>query len=98
MTIKQYTEKDLESGRNLWVELTQHHRDLYNDQTIGGDDPGKYFDQHLEKVGKENIFFAEMLGELVGLVGLMKGTQEGCWDVEPLVVAKNYRGQGIGRF
>jgi GNAT superfamily N-acetyltransferase len=98
MKIINYTEKYLQNGRGLWVELTQHHRDLYNDQTIGGDNPDVKFDEHLEKVGKENIFFAELEGQIVGLVGLMKGSSASSWEVEPVVVLKAYRGQGIGKY
>jgi N-acetylglutamate synthase-like GNAT family acetyltransferase len=93
-----YSEQYLEDGRNLWVELTQHHRDLYDDQSIGGDNPGLYFDKHLEKVGKDNIFFAKFDGQIVGLVGLQPLEQEGCYEVEPVVVLKEYRGKGVGGF
>lgn len=98
MNIVSYTDKYLKNGRELWFELTQHHRDLYDDQTIGGDNPGAKFDEHLEKVGNENIFFAELEGEIVGLVGLMKGSSEDSWEVEPVVVLKAHRGQGVGKY
>lgn len=30
--------------RMLWVELTEHHRRIYEDPSVGGDDPGSAFD------------------------------------------------------
>ena len=46
-TIRTYQPRDLEACRSLWTELTQVHRDLYEDPTFGGDDPGLGFDEHL---------------------------------------------------
>ncbi len=38
---------DREACRALWRELTECHRTIYGDPSIGGDDPGLYFDEHL---------------------------------------------------
>jgi len=54
-TVRRYQPGDLEVCRSLWVDLTHWHRDLYGDQTIGGDDPGRAFDTHLEEVGGEEV-------------------------------------------
>lgn len=91
--IRQYQEDDLESCRSLWVELTQRHRDIYEDQSIGGEEPGLHFDKHLSRVGTENIWVAEHDGEVVGMVGLMRGDDD---EIEPIVVASEYRNKGVG--
>jgi ribosomal protein S18 acetylase RimI-like enzyme len=95
VVIRQYHPSDLEECRTLWVELTQRHRELYNDPTIGGDTPGFYFDKHLARVGPEWLWVAEHEGEVVGLVGLIVDDREA--EVEPIVVAATHRDKGIGR-
>jgi GNAT superfamily N-acetyltransferase len=92
-TVRGYEPRDLEVCRRLWVELTQWHRHIYESPEIGGDDPGRAFDEHLAKVGAENIWVAEVEGQVVGLAGLI--TED--FELEPVVVAERYRGVGIGR-
>ena len=94
-TIRPYTPSDLAQCRVLWAELTQHHRDIYGDPSIGGATPGLYFDTHLARVGPERIWVAEQDGRIIGLTGLIVEGQEA--EVEPLVVASASRRQGIGR-
>lgn len=93
-TIRQYRPSDLDPCRRLWVELTQRHREIYNDPTIGGESPGFYFDRHLAQVGPDRLWVAEHEGEVVGLVGLMVDEREA--EVEPIVVGSANRGRGIG--
>jgi len=93
--IRGYEARDRESCRALWTELTQWHRDLYEDQSIGGDDPGNAFDEHLERVGAERIWVAEEHEAVLGFVGLIVEGRRG--ELEPLVVAAGARGRGIGR-
>ena len=95
VTVRPYTPSDLEPCRALWAELTQHHRNIYGDPSIGGEAPGLYFDRHLARVGPDHIWVAECAGKVVGLVGLILDDQEA--EVEPIVVALEQRGQGIGR-
>lgn len=95
VTIRGYESRDLEACRDLWVELTQWHRDIYDAPSIGGDDPGKQFDEHLEKVGPSNIWVAVSDDAVVGLTGLIPG--EGEAEIEPVVVSRSYRGSGVGR-
>jgi len=95
VAIRPYRPTDLEACRALWVELVQRHREIYQDPSIGGDDPGLYFDRHLAQVGAERIWVAECAGEVVGLVGLIVREAEA--EIEPVVVAARWRGQGIGR-
>jgi GNAT superfamily N-acetyltransferase len=93
--IRSYETTDLGPCRKLWSELTQHHRDIYSDPSIGGDDPGHHFDAHLSRIGSENIWVAERDDQVVGLVGLIIEDQEA--EIEPIVVAPTHRGRGIGR-
>lgn len=95
ITIRSYASSDLKACRALWVGLTQHHRDIYGDASIGGDTPEFYFDRHLARVGPEHIWVAECAGRILGLVGLILNGQEA--EVEPIVVASEHRGKGIGR-
>jgi GNAT superfamily N-acetyltransferase len=92
-TVRGYEPSDLEACRGLWVELTQRHRDIFASPEIGGDDPGRAFDEHLAKVGAENIWVAEVEGRVAGLAGLIPDAPE----LEPVVVSKQHRGQGVGR-
>jgi ribosomal protein S18 acetylase RimI-like enzyme len=74
--------------------LTEHHRELYSDPSIGGTDPGIYFDKRLVKAGPGRVWLAETGGAVAGMVSLMM-TDEGA-EVEPIIVRKQNRGQGIG--
>jgi GNAT superfamily N-acetyltransferase len=94
-TVRRYRTGDLEQCRSLWTDLTEWHRQLYHDQSIGGDDPGASFDAHLAEVGPERIFVAEAEGRIVGLAGmLVRGAKV---ELEPLSVRAGCRGLGIGR-
>jgi len=95
VTIRPYVPADLEPCRALWTDLTQRHRDIYEDPSIGGEAPGLYFDRHLARVGADHIWVAEGEEKLLGLVGLIVEDQEA--EVEPIVVAPGYRDRGIGR-
>ena len=95
MTIRQYRPSDFERCRALWVELTECHREIYGDPSIGGDNPGLYFDKHLERVGAPRIWVAECAGEILGLTGLVLDDQEG--EIEPVIVKSGHRGKGIGQ-
>jgi ribosomal-protein-alanine N-acetyltransferase len=92
--IRSYQESDRESCEKLWAELTEHHRGLYSDPSIGGADSGIYFDRHLGKVGPGRVWLAETGGEVVGMVSLMMTDEEA--EIEPIIVRKQNRGQGIG--
>lgn len=95
ISIRLYNPLDLESCRALWVELTEWHRHIYQSSSIGGPDPGRHFDEHLNQVGPEHIWVADVGGRIVGLAGLITGEGEG--ELEPMVVSEAYRGLGIGR-
>jgi GNAT superfamily N-acetyltransferase len=95
VTIRLYQPEDLQPCRALWVELTEWHRAIYQSPGIGGSDPGRFFDEHLNRVGPAYIWVAVVGGRVVGLAGLIPG--EGEAELEPLVVTESYRGRGIGQ-
>ena len=94
MHVREYTPTDSAACRSLWIELTQHHRDIYEAQTIGGDDPGSGWDEHLARVGSSNVWVAVDEGRVVGLTGLID--EDATIELEPLVVTASRRGEGIG--
>ena len=94
-TIRVYSDQDYRACRALWVELTERHREIYGDPTIGGDDPGRGFDAYLANPQRRITWVAEADGNVVGMAGLILHGDEG--EVEPVVVASSYRSQGIGR-
>jgi len=79
----------------LWRELTEWHREIYQNPTIGGEHPEDYFDEHLAKVGPERLWVAVHDSRVVELVGLMLEKNEA--EIEPLIVSKNYRRKGIAK-
>lgn len=93
--IRNYQADDLAACRDLWVELTEWHRHIYDSPQIGGTDPGRKFDEHLERVGREQIWLATSGRDVVGLVGVIPG--ERASELEPIVVRERWRGRGIGR-
>ncbi|HEY31575.1 MAG TPA: GNAT family N-acetyltransferase [Dehalococcoidia bacterium] len=95
ITIRDYETRDYDACRSLWVELTQHHRDIYEDPSIGGDDPGHGFDEYLENPRRQSTWVAESEGQVVALAGLLLHSKEE-GEVEPVVVSQPYRDRGIG--
>ena len=95
LIIRNYREDDREQCRSLWRELTEWHRQIYQDQTIGGEHPEDYFDKHLAKVGSDRLWVAVDDSRVVGLVGLIVEGNEA--EIEPLIVCKAYRGKGVGK-
>ena len=93
--VRNYRPADLAACRSLWVELTEWHRQIYGSPEIGGADPGRKFDEHLERVGAQRIWLATIDGEVVGMVGVIQTEDE--IELEPIVVSGQWRGRGIGR-
>ena len=92
--IREYQDQDLESCKHLWRELTQRHRDIYLDQSIGGDDPGIYFEPYLKKTNLAGLWVAEEASTIVGMAGLLVDDQEA--EIEPLVIRSEFRSRGVG--
>jgi N-acetylglutamate synthase-like GNAT family acetyltransferase len=94
VTVRLYEPPDLAACRNLWRELTQRHRDIYHDPTIGGADPGTAFDDHLAREDLAHVWVAERGGQVIGLCGLLIERDVG--EVEPVVVTAAERSRGVG--
>jgi ribosomal protein S18 acetylase RimI-like enzyme len=91
VTIRPFEEHDASACRGLWAELTRWHRALYDDPSLGGDDPGSGFDE----LAGARIWIAERRGSVVGFIALViRGRRA---EIEPVVVSFDVRGQGIGR-
>ncbi len=95
LNIRSYDPSDLEACRDLWRELTQRHRDIYEDHTIGGDDPGLEFDEHLRNRRVVGTWVAELSDRIVAFVSLLIDGEDG--EIDPIVVRSELRSQGIGR-
>jgi GNAT superfamily N-acetyltransferase len=92
--VRQFEPPDADACRRLWEELTEWHRQIFDSPEIGGENPGRAFDEHLAKIGPENVWVAELEGQVVGLAGLIPGVES---ELEPVVVAERHRHRGIGR-
>ena len=95
ISIREYQESDYESCRELWVELTQYHRDIYQTEDIGGSDPGRGFDDYLENKNRQGPWVAVPQEKIVGMTGLLVSGIEA--EIEPVVVSASYRGKGVGQ-
>jgi ribosomal protein S18 acetylase RimI-like enzyme len=93
-SLREYQPEDLERCRELWRALSQRHRDIYGDSSIGGDDPGLELDGHLRHPGLAKLWVAASEGEILGFCGLL--VQDGEAELEPIVVDPAHRGRGIG--
>src|SRR6266568_5659081 len=71
LIVRDYAEGDYRACRALWTELTEYHRSIYGDPSIGGDDPGAGFDGYLATSQRIGSWVAESDGRVVGLTGLL---------------------------
>jgi len=94
--IRPYEPSDLEACRRLWTELTERHRQIYEDPSIGGENPGEFFDTYLQDPNLRGVWVAETDHKVIGLTGLMVNLF-GETDVEPAVVLSDFRSRGVGR-
>ena len=93
--IREYRDTDYSACRDLWRQLTDRHRLIYGDPTIGGDDPGSGLDDYLANPDRRASWVSEINGSVVGLVGIIGSGDGG--EVEPVIVADGYRSRGVGR-
>ena len=92
--IRDYQPRDYDMCRALWTELTERHREIYDDPGIGGDDPGQGFDAYLANPIRRASWVVEVKGQIVALAGLLLNSKEA--EIEPVVVSSRYRSRGIG--
>ena len=95
MDVREYRSADLQACRLLWVQLVEHHREIYSDPTIGGDDPGAGFDDYLALPDRVITWVAAEGDSIVGLAGLLWADEES--TIEPVVVERRHRRTGVGR-
>jgi len=93
-SIREYDPGDLDRCRELWRSLTQRHRDIYDDPTLGGPDPGTEFDSYLKGPELHKLWVAEDADHLLGLCGLLIHERES--ELEPIVVDPKHRNRGVG--
>jgi GNAT superfamily N-acetyltransferase len=79
----------------LYAQLVEHHREIYGDSTIGGDDPGSGFDDYLAIPERVMTWVATDDDTIVGMTGLF--WEDGESTIEPVVVDRRSRGNGVGR-
>jgi len=92
--IRDYQPRDYDVCRALWQELTERHREIYGDPSIGGDDLGQGFEAYLANSKRRASWVVEIQGQIVALAGLIVDDKEG--EIEPVVVSSHYRSRGIG--
>jgi GNAT superfamily N-acetyltransferase len=92
--IRDYQPRDYDVCRAFWKELTERHRQIYGDPSIGGDDPGQGFEAYLANPKRRAIWVVEIEGQIVALAGLMVDREES--EIEPVIVSSPYRSRGIG--
>lgn len=95
MDVREFRSNDLEGCRILWAQLVEHHREIYADSTIGGDDPGSGFDEYLALSDRVMTWVATDGDSIVGLIGLLWADGES--TIEPVVVDRLRRRTGVGR-
>jgi GNAT superfamily N-acetyltransferase len=93
--IRQYQADDVDACRRLYAQLVQHHREIYDDATIGGDNPGAGFDEYLAAPERVVTWVATDGNEVIGMTGLFWGDGES--TIEPVVVDRQHRRSGVGR-
>jgi GNAT superfamily N-acetyltransferase len=94
ITIREYQGCDLPTCKDLWRELTQRHRDIYFDPSIGGDDSGLAFELYLKRGDLAGVWVAEDGSDPIAMAGLLLAGQEA--EVEPIVVRSSSRSRGVG--
>lgn len=91
--IRNYQPRDYDMCRTLWEELTEHHREIYGDPRIGGDDPGQGFEEYLANPKRRASWVVEIQEQIVALAGLVVNGEES--EIELVVVSSCYRSKGI---
>jgi hypothetical protein len=69
--IREYRSEDLQACRTLYAQLVEHHREIYDDPTIGGEDPGAGFDEYLALPERVLTWVAVEDGAVIGATRLL---------------------------
>lgn len=94
VVVRRFRPSDRNACRALWKELTEYHRHIYEDPSIGGRNPEGFFDKHLKKIGPRRIWVAVVGDRIVGFAGLIVEGEEA--ELEPIIVTEEHRGSGVG--
>jgi GNAT superfamily N-acetyltransferase len=93
--IRPYRPTDHRACRALWAEFIETKRELY-DEPGDDTDPGAGFEDYLTRLDLSGMWVAEHPEDgVVGLVGLIMSGRGG--EVNPVVVTKRHRREGVGR-
>ena len=93
--IRSYKKTDFEACKSLHSELTEHHREIYEDPTIGGENPSWWLEGLIKRPDLKGLWVAEINNNVVGFTGLFINGDLG--EIEPVVVTKDLRHNGIGQ-
>jgi hypothetical protein len=93
--VREFRPADIDACRRLYAQLVEHHREIYGDVTIGGDDPGSGFDEHLATPQRVTTWVATDGDDIVAMTGLL--WEGGESTIEPVVVDRSCRRTGVGR-
>ena len=95
MEVRRFRPADSRECVELFRQLTEAHRVIYHDRTIGSGSPVRAWRAHIRETGAQNTWVAVQDGHVVGLVGLI--SHRGYGEAEPIVVAKGFRRRGAAR-
>jgi len=96
VSIRAYRPTDHRACRSLWAELTESRRELYDEPTDNGPDPGAGFEDYLTRLNLSGMWVAEHHEDgVVGFAGLLLQPDR-VGEVYPVVVTQRHRGKGIG--
>lgn len=91
-------ESDLQGCAFLLRELTEWHREMYQNPPIKWGPIETDYDRDLDTVDPSLFWVAVHGSKVIGMVGLL--LKEGRWgkdaEVEPIMVTREFRGKGIG--
>ncbi len=99
MIIRNYVrESDLQGCALLLRELTEWHREMYQNPPIKWGPIQTDYDRDLDTVDPSLLWVAVQSSRVIGMVGLLlKGSRWGDEaEVEPIMVTREFRGKRIG--
>ncbi|TQL77561.1 acetyltransferase (GNAT) family protein [Stackebrandtia endophytica] len=91
--IRGFRPADHAACRDLWIEMVEDRRQMYDDPAVGGD-PGAAFEEYLTRLNLSGMWVADDDDTVVGFTGLLVWQRHG--EVDPLVVTADRRESGLG--
>ncbi len=93
--LRTYLPTDAPACKDLFEQLFEAHRHLYDDPSIGRRGPAHELRKLLRRSGARNTWVAIHNRRVIGLMGLLPHRTYG--EVEPLVVDRSTRRRGVAR-